>query len=70
MDPNETLRMIRLYVERLNELRDAKDRNDDAAVRALTASETLEDMAYALAEYTEAMDGWLVKGGFHPQDWT
>lgn len=69
MDPGETLRMIRVYVHRIDALRDAADLHDAATVRRITETETLEDMTYALAEYVTALDEWLSKGGFLPKGW-
>ena len=69
MDPNETLRMIRTYVSRLNEVGDAMDRGDEAMFKRLTATESPLEMASALAEYVEALDEWLTAGGFLPREW-
>lgn len=54
MDPNEALRMIRLTARQM-----AVD--TDPGVKAAHADE--------IAEYFEALDGWLSKDGFLPSDW-
>lgn len=56
MDPDETLRMIRHYVALLN---------NAAGMRTAIMAECGEN----LAEYVEAMDEWLSKGGFLPKEW-
>lgn len=66
MDPNETLRMVRNYVERINRLRDAATESD---LRTALESESTEEMAFAIAEYAEALDEWLSRGGFLPEAW-
>lgn len=55
MDPNETLRLIRLTIA---QMRVDTDRN----VRRAHAEE--------IAEYFEALDEWASKGGFLPAAWT
>lgn len=55
MDPNETLRMIRLYTKRIN--------------GELPSDETIVELAQNLAEYVGALDEWLSKGGFLPSEW-
>lgn len=54
MDPNETLRLLRLTIKQM-----AVD--EDPGVRAAHAAE--------VAEYFEALDEWISKGGFLPRDW-
>lgn len=66
MDPNETLRMIRQYVQKVNEWRDLMDRVGGLMPHQ---REEYEQDTFYLAEYTEAMDGWLSKGGFPPSVW-
>ena len=56
MDPNETLRQLRLAIRQA--------RQGDAA-RMVTLAESLE----TVTELAEALDGWLSKGGFLPQAW-
>lgn len=57
MDPNETLRQIRAHIKAMNEA----DEKEDAAAYAFAAMQ--------LAESVEAMDEWLSKGGFLPEEW-
>ena len=54
MDPNETLRLIRLTIAQMQV-------DDDLLI--------LEGHAAELAEYFGALDDWLSKGGFFPTDW-
>lgn len=58
MDPNDTLRMIRAYVKRIQDWEAGKPGDED-----------IPALASALAEYAEAMDEWLSKGGFPPSAW-
>ena len=67
MDPIETLRMIRLYVGKINVWRDLLDRMDGKLLP--WQQEEMQQDACHLAEYTEAMDEWLSKGGFLPSAW-
>jgi len=55
MDPNETLRLIRLTIKQMRV-------DEDPGVRKAHADE--------LAEYVEALDEWLSKGGFLPYEWS
>lgn len=52
MDPNETIRRIRLLAGRL--LEDGTDSTHPGQ---------------ALAELVQALDGWITRGGFLPDDW-
>ena len=54
MDPNETLRLLRLTIKQM-----AVDTDPD--IRAAHADE--------IAEYFEALDGWMSTGGFLPKAW-
>lgn len=54
MDPNEALRLLRLTIKQMRV-------DEDPGVRAAHAAE--------IAEYAEALDEWLSKGGFMPADW-
>ena len=54
MDPNENLRLIRLTIKQMKA-------DDNAVIFAAHGGE--------VAEYFEALDGWLSKGGFLPSDW-
>lgn len=54
MDPNETLRIIRLTTKQMR-----VDEHPD--IRKQHADD--------LAEHVEALDEWLTKGGFLPSDW-
>lgn len=57
MDPNEALRIIRMYAPQLRAMVDSDDR----------------DMIYLdlpiLLDAVEAMDDWLKMGGFLPDEW-
>jgi len=66
MDPNAALARVRDAYARLNALFDHADREslDTDQLEALWIN------ACDLAESTEALDEWLAKGGFLPQDWT
>lgn len=55
MDPEETLRLIRLTIKQMRA-------DTDPGVRKAHADE--------LAEYVEALDEWLSNGGFPPEVWT
>lgn len=55
MDPNETLRLLRLTVKQMRA-------DEDPAVRKAHADE--------IAEYVEALDEWLSSGGFLPEAWS
>lgn len=54
MDPNETLRQIRAYAKQMRE------DTDPGVLRA---------HALDLAESVEALDEWLIRGGFLPDAW-
>lgn len=54
MDPNETLRLLRLTIAQMR-----VDENPD--IRKAHADE--------IAEYAEALDDWLSCGGFLPAAW-
>ena len=54
MDPNETLRLIRLTIKQM-------DVDENPYIKAAHAEE--------IAEYFEALDEWLSKGGFLPTHW-
>jgi len=54
MDPNETLRLIRLTIKQM-------DVDEHPLIRKSHADQ--------IAEYFEALDEWLSKGGFLPTDW-
>lgn len=57
MDPNEALRQLRLLVKQLQ----AEDGNPPYP--------TFVQHARDLAEYADALDGWLSHGGFLPTPW-
>ena len=65
MDPNLNLKMIRTLVTQINHTFDTD------CDRSLTPSETniLKQRAYDLAALVEALDEWMVKGGFTPSEW-
>jgi hypothetical protein len=54
MDPNETLRMLRLTIKQMRA-------DDNELIRKAHADE--------IAEYVEALDEWLSRGGFLPSAW-
>lgn len=54
MDPNETLRLLRLTVAQMR-----ADEHPD--IRKAHADE--------IAEYFDALDEWLSRGGFLPEAW-
>lgn len=55
MDPNETLRLLRLTIKQYHV-------DTDPFVRAAHGRE--------IAEYFESLDEWISKGGFLPDAWT
>jgi hypothetical protein len=59
MDPDEALAKAR---DALKILRDREDRGGGNLEAAVRASSDLEDAF-------EALDGWLSRGGFLPEDW-
>ena len=63
MDPDETLRMIRHYRAEVQRMRDAADRGVRVDRHDFNVA------AESLAEYVEALDEWLSKGGFVPAAW-
>jgi len=67
MDPDAALANIRDAYAMLNALR---DRVEDRESLDTDQLEALWINACDLAESAEALDGWLAKGGFLPQDWT
>lgn len=56
MDPNEALRIIRMFAERI-----MNGDTDNDERRALDGE--------SLAEHVQALDAWLAKGGFLPTVW-
>ena len=56
MDPNETLAKLRDVAAHVNG-------------PVFRPAEELEDAAYDMAEFFQALDRWLSKGGFLPGDW-
>lgn len=54
MDPNETLRLLRLTIRQMRV-------DEDPGVKAAHAEE--------IAEYFEGLDNWLSRDGFLPDDW-
>jgi len=55
MDPNELLRLLRLTIKQ-------RAWDTDPAIRKAHDDE--------IAEYFQALDEWIVNGGFLPADWT
>jgi hypothetical protein len=62
MDPNVTLRAIRLTVAEIHEMREKE--NWDS-----TDIEHLVEMGNELADMVDALDEWLLKGGALPLLW-
>lgn len=60
MDPNANLRELRDTITEINKCHDLDHPRESCACA---------DLADRLAELTEAMDGWLSRGGFLPSDW-
>lgn len=54
MDPNETLRLLRLTIKQMGV-------DTDPDIRAAHADE--------IAEYFAALDRWITEGGFLPREW-
>lgn len=54
MDPNETLRLLRLTIKQM-------DVDTDDRIRMAHADE--------IAEYFQGLDDFLTRGGFLPNDW-
>lgn len=71
MDPNEALRTLRKAIARRNEYRDAGNHYADEYESSLAARayETADDAAHEAADAAAALDKWLSKGGFLPDDW-
>lgn len=59
MDPNETLRLIRAALKRLDHL---SGKGPDWAIERRLETDILRDGV-------EAMDAWLSGGGFLPAEW-
>lgn len=62
MDPNKTLADLRDYAR---SLLDEVDRANKTGVADFSSPEE----AYTMAEQLEALDDWLSRGGFLPDDW-
>jgi hypothetical protein len=62
MDPNATLKRIRETSARIVEITDSENIDADT-------SDELLGLASELAELTQALDGWLSRGGFFPREW-
>lgn len=56
MDPNETLTKLR---DLIGEIFETNEADDDCT-----------DMAVEMAELFDALDGWIIKGGFLPDAWS
>jgi hypothetical protein len=67
MDPNETLRQIRMHVAAIQAVRDGADEHGDNTDDEVI---TLCESGEALAELVDALDEWLSRGGFLPAAWT
>ena len=57
MDPDETLRLLRLTIKQMR----SEGHQDFQAVWIAHAKEVVE--------YVEALDEWLSKGGYPPMSW-
>lgn len=69
MDPNEALRLLRLHYKEIMRLIDKTnlyDRIDESGDNDLY---DFMSEANSLSEVAEALDGWLSKKGFLPDDW-
>ena len=60
MDPNETLKLLRVMSCVAQALQDG---------HCELGKERLEEYFCQLGELFEALDGWLRKGGFLPEGW-
>lgn len=63
MEPNATLRHIRGTLVGLREF------DEVCQIEEYTDTEELWHIANQLADYVEALDGWLTRGGCLPQPW-
>ena len=61
MDPNETLKGMRLIAEHFL--------SDQPGYQGTPDGEPTMDDARELAELVQAIDGWLSRGGFLPDAW-
>lgn len=72
MDPNATLAQIRKLLAEIEEENKeywsdpANDADPDACA---SHYDTVSDLRGDIADCVEALDGWLTKGGFLPDDW-
>jgi hypothetical protein len=62
MDPDVTLRQARADAAEIISAADALGDDEELVVQPSTA--------YALAEALQALDEWLLNGGYWPGDWT
>ncbi len=67
MDPNANLAEQRALVERLNHAWDCSDL--DGLLPTYEANQAL-DAAFRLSELVQALDEWIVSGGFLPTAWS
>lgn len=63
MDPNENLKEQREIAKEILEARYDQEMTMEAWYRSFESS------THRLAELSQALDEWLVKGGFLPSDW-
>lgn len=61
MDPNITLEELRRLSDHILTMTDAENTEPDVDIG-------WED-ARSLAEYVQALDGWISRGGFLPAEW-
>jgi len=59
MDPDEALHQIRMAIAHFRAITDGRATLCEAEVAASTA-----------LEHFEALDGWMSRGGFKPEDWS
>lgn len=61
MDPNEALRVMRMFTRQILDRADSLETANDYERQALDGE--------SLAEHVQALDEWLSNGGFLPTDW-
>lgn len=66
MDPNEALRAL---LERAEEAQDIADNAADDGTLTMEMKDRLTDIAIESAQFIQALDEWLSRGGFLPAKW-
>lgn len=66
MDPDANLREQRSIVRRIHAINDSASPDGNITPGQLTE---LEGLASRLAELVEALDEWILGGGFYPEPW-